>query len=67
MLSLNLNLLYFLFCLFSPFLWETTKMNHKGWHVDTPHNNRPIWKLEKTLVANAHSNKPGHKNPVMPI
>ena len=35
-----LHLLYYLFCLFSPFLWEMTKMAHKGRRVVKFHHNQ---------------------------
>ena len=31
----------YLFCLFSPFLRETTQMTHKGWHVVKPKHHPP--------------------------
>ena len=34
-----IHLLYYLLYLSSPFLWETTKITHKGWHVVEPQQN----------------------------
>ena len=34
------HLLYYLFYIFSPFLWETTQMTHKGWRVVKPQHNQ---------------------------
>ena len=38
------HLLYYLFHLFSPFLWGRHKMTHKGWRVVKPQHNQ-LWSL----------------------
>ena len=44
------HLLYSLFYLFSPFLWETTQMTLKGWRVVKPQHNQMLWTLKVWAV-----------------
>ena len=49
------HLLYCLFYLFSPFLWETTQNDtHKGWRVVKPQHNQSILTFTSVWANSAH-------------